>query len=98
MRYLNFLFETFLSEKNELDNNLNKENASEIGKSELPLLNDSSISYLEEKLVYHDGKLFKNETNEVYDRNNEVGVIIVHGFGEMPHLMVLAKEKPEEWY
>jgi len=83
--------------KNELSNNLNNENASEIGKSELPLLNDSSISYLEEKLVYHDGKLFKNETHEVYDRINEVGVIIVHGFGEMPHLMVLAKEKPEKW-
>ena len=81
----------------ELSNNPNNENASEITENDLPLLNDSPNSYLEGKLVYHDGKLFKNETHRVYGKNNEVGVIVVHGFGEMPPLMVLAKEKLGEW-
>ena len=81
--------------KDELKNNLNTDNTSEIVETDLPLLNDSPTSQLDEKLVYYDGKLFKNETHVVCDKNNEVGMIIVHGFGEMPSLMVLPKEKPE---
>jgi len=63
----------------------------------LSLLSDLPKSCPDEELVYHDGKLFKNDKNAKCDTKNEVALLTVHGFGQIPHLMILPKEKPSKW-
>ena len=63
----------------------------------LPLLSDPPKSCPDEELVYHDGKIFKNVKNVKFDTVNEVALLTIHGFGQMPHLMILPKEKPSKW-
>ena len=65
--------------------------------TDLTLLNDSSSLYPDEKLVYRGGKIYKNENNSICDKKNDIAIITVHGFGNMPCLMHLASEKPIEW-
>ena len=64
---------------------------------DLTSLNDSSSLYSDEKLVFVGSKIFKNEENIICDKNDEVAIITVHGFGDMPRLMHLARQKPIEW-
>ena len=51
--------------------------------------------HTDENLMYHSGKIYvKNERGKTMD---DVGIITIHGFGEMPNLLQLARIKPVEW-
>ena len=72
-------------------------NTLEAADHNLPLLSDPPKSCPDEELVYNGAKIFKNNKNVKCDTVNEVALLTIHGFGQMPHLMILPKEKPSKW-
>ena len=68
--------------------------------SNLPLLNVPPKSCPDEELAYYDGKIYKSQDmleNVTCDTKNEIAILTVHGFGQIPPLMILAREKPKAW-
>ena len=55
------------------------------------------IMYSAEQLVYHEGKILANKNNVVTDKKDEVAIITVRGYGNMPRLIHMAKNKPHNW-
>ena len=50
-----------------------------------------------DKIMFHEGKILDQNEDTTCDISDEIAIVTVTGFGAMPKIMHLARQKPCEW-